>query len=131
LGIIAGIIVGVIVVAIVESLGHMIFPPPEGNLKDPEFLKSIMHEIPVAAKFAILLAWGLGVTAGGVVARLMTRGFLPASWIVGLVLFAGAAYTMFIIPHPRWMQINSIVFTIIGALLANRLVPTRRFSKSP
>ena len=46
LGTLAGVVVGVIVVGLVESFGHMIFPPPEVvNLKNPEELTVIMDTI--------------------------------------------------------------------------------------
>jgi len=43
LGTVVGLVVAVVTLMIVEALGHMIYPPPEGvDLKDPEQLASIM-----------------------------------------------------------------------------------------
>lgn len=120
-GIVAGIAVGIVVIGLIESLGHMIFPPPDGvDLKNPEALKSIMGEIPLGAKIAVLVAWGLGVFAGGAVARLIARAKYAALY-VGLFLLAGAAYTMTQIPHPLWMAIGAFVVTAAGVFAANAL----------
>ena len=126
LGVLIGVIAGGLVIALVESAGHMIFPPPEGvNLKDPEELKSIMQEIPVGAKAAVLVAWGLGVFAGGVVARVISRRAVYAAWVVAGVLFAGAAWTMVMIPHPLWMMIGAVLVTLAGGFAANKITPAR------
>ena len=124
LGIIAGVIVGGIVIGIVEMAGHMIFPPPEGvDLKNPGELQNIMSEIPLGAKIAVLVAWFIGITAGGVVARIITHKAGFASWIVAALLFGAAAYTMTKIPHPSWMIVGAVAVTLLGAFLANKLTP--------
>lgn len=123
LGIVAGVFLGVIVIMVVESLGHVIFPPPDGtDLKDPEALKAIMMDVPVGAKFAVLVAWGLGVFAGGAVARKIAADFPHAAWLVGVALFAAAAFTMMQIPHPVWMMAGSVIATIAGVFAANAAV---------
>ena len=125
LAVVAGAVIGVVVIAIVESIGHMIFPPPEGvDVKDPEQLKSVMDKIPVGAKAAVLVAWGLGVFAGGAVARFIAHAPY-AAWIVAAILFAGAAWTMFMIPHPLWMVLGAILATLMGVFAAHAAIPAR------
>ncbi|MEM8935420.1 MAG: hypothetical protein AAGC77_03340 [Pseudomonadota bacterium] len=122
IGVVVGMIVGVIVVAVVESLGHMIFPPPAAvDLNDPEALQTIMDEISVAAKAAVLVAWGLGVLIGGIVARRISRGAPLAAWSIAAFFLAFAAMTMTQIPHPLWMVVGAVVVTILGAIVANRV----------
>ena len=126
LGIIVGVLVGAITVGLVEAAGHLLFSPPSGlDLKDPEVLKSVMHEIPFAAKAAVLVAWGLGVLAGGITARIISNRVAPSGWAVAAILFAGAAYTMTQIPHPLWMVVGAVLVTIVGALGAATLTPRR------
>jgi len=118
---IGGVVIAVVIVFIAEAIGHMIFPPPEGvDLKDPEQLKSIMSEIPLGAKIAVLVAWGLGTFGGGVAGVLMSgRKAWPAG-IVALVMLAGAGATLFAIPHPMWMIVATLVITGLAWLLATR-----------
>ena len=118
---IGGVIIGVVIVFIAEMIGHMIFPPPEGvDLKDPEQLKAIMHEIPLGAKIAVLVAWGLGTFGGGSAAVLMSgRKAWPAG-IVALVMLAAAGFTLYAIPHPLWMVGATLVVTGFSWLLATR-----------
>lgn len=127
IGIIVGLVVGIAVVAIMESIGHAIFPPPEGmDLKDPDAIKEMMAEISIGAKVAVLVAWGLGVFVGGVVARMISVGAAPAAWTVAGVLFAGAIVSMVMIPHPLWMVIGAVVVTLLGVFAANKATPLRR-----
>lgn len=118
---IGGVIIGVVIVFIAEMIGHLIFPPPEGvDLKDPEQLKSIMHEIPLGAKIAVLVAWGLSTFGGGSAAVLMSgRKAWPAG-IVALVMLAAAGFTLYAIPHPLWMVGATLVITGFSWQLATR-----------
>ena len=126
LGAVIGVIAGVAVIAALESIGHVIFPPPEGvNIKDPEVLKSIMDQIPLGAKISVLIAWGGGVLVGGIVARVIAQGKAPAASIVGLVLLALAGVTMVQIPHPIWMVIGAFVVTFAGIYGAGSVIKTQ------
>lgn len=119
---IAGILIGGIIIAVVEMIGHMIYPPPSGvDMKDPEQVKAIMGTIPFGAKFAVLIAWFLGILGGGIAGVLISqRKALPAT-IVALVLLAGAIATMFMIPHPVWMIVGAFIATALGWFGATRL----------
>ena len=118
---IGGVIIGIVIVFIAEMIGHMIFPPPEGvDLKDPEQLKAIMHEIPLGAKIAVLVAWGLGTFGGGSAGVLMSgRKAWPAG-VVALVMLAAAGFTLYAIPHPLWMVGATLVITGFAWQLATR-----------
>ena len=123
LSVIAGIVAGGVVVALVEGAGHMVFPPPEGvDLKDPEALKTIMHDIPVAAKIAVLVAWCLGVFAGGSVAKLIGKSGSTSVWAVAVVFAIFTIANLFMIPHPGWMIAGAFVAIILGAIAANAVV---------
>ena len=118
---IGGVIIGVIIVVVAETIGHLVFSPPEGtDLKDPEQLKAIMADIPIGAKIAVLIAWGLGTFGGGVSAVLMSaRKSWPAG-VVALVMLAAAGATLFAIPHPIWMVAGTLIVTAIAWLSATR-----------
>lgn len=116
-----GLVVGVLVIIGVESVGHMIFPPPEGvDMKDPEQLKAIMKSIPFGAKLAVLIAWGLGVFGGGAAGVLLSgRKKMPAT-IIATLLLIFSAITLFMIPHPVWMIIGAVIVTLLGWYGATR-----------
>ena len=119
---IGGVLVGIAIVFGAEMVGHMIYPPPEGtNLSDPEQLRAIMDEIPLGAKIAVLIAWGLGTFGGGTVGVLLSgRKAWPAG-VVALVMLTAAGVTLFAIPHPIWMVAGTLVVTIVAWFLATRL----------
>ena len=125
-GTIAGILIAAIMVGLIESLGHMIFPPPAGtDLKDPETVSQIMHLIPIGAKITVLVAWFLGAFTGGLTALFVTKWNLSV-WIVALFMLAGSIYSLMTIPHPVWMSISALIIPFAAAFLAIRLVSSRQ-----
>lgn len=123
LGILAGMVAGGLTVGIVESVGHMIFPPPAGvNAADPEALATIMDQIPVGAKLAVIAAWAAGsLVAGWVAAKIAApAGMLPAL-VAGAVLLAGGLYSLVTIPHPVWMAALGILVPLPMAWAGARL----------
>ncbi|WP_421788423.1 hypothetical protein [Hyphobacterium sp.] len=126
LGIVAGLVAAVVTVMIVETIGHMIFPPPEGvDITDPEQLAAIMSEIPLGAKITVLVAWAIGIFIGGTLAILISKRNWSA-WIVGLAVLAMGIVTMTMIPHPVWMMIATPLITVLAVVLTVRLFGTRR-----
>lgn len=121
LGLLAGVIVSGIVVAVVESAGHMIWPPPEGlDISNPEDQARIMEVIPLSAKVAVVIAWFLGALAGAWVAIQISKNVLTG-WMVGLLLVVGGFVTTQMFPHPLWMLISAVVLPLLGVLLAKEL----------
>ncbi|MDX1984226.1 MAG: hypothetical protein SFV51_28380 [Bryobacteraceae bacterium] len=118
----AGILAGGLVVGVVETAGHMIFPPPAGvDVSNTESLAALMSQIPVGAKLLVVLAWALGSLAAGWVAAKISRGapLLPAL-IAGAGLLAGGAYTLFTIPHPLWMMAAGLLLPLPMAWLGSK-----------
>ena len=125
IAIIAGVIVGGVVVALMEMAGHSLFPVPEGDWMDPEFVKQNAYRIPFMAKFAVVIAWGVGAFAGGVTARLLSARWKYATLIIGLIFLAFAAINLVMIPSPLWMVLSGVTFIIAGATCANMLTHKR------
>lgn len=121
LGILAGLLVGVLVIFAVESVGHMLFPPPDGtNLTDPQAMRQVMMVIPWQAKAMVLIAWFLGILAGASTACLIAGRRALAGRITAALLFAFAVWTMISIPHPAWFVVAAVIATLVAALLADR-----------
>lgn len=121
LGLLAGVVAAVFTVFVLESIGHMIFPPPEGvDMKDPETLKTLMNEIPLGAKIAVLAAWFIGTIVGGKTAvRVAQTGTWPA-WAIAGVMGLFIALNLLWIPHPVWMVVGAAALTIAGGWIASR-----------
>jgi len=123
LGGVLGTFVAGIVIAIVEALGHKIFPPPEGvNFKDPEQVKEIMHKIPFMAKVSVLAAWGIGVLVGGSLAVWIAGGTIWPAYMVAAVMLAAGFITMAKIPHPSWMVVGAVVVTVLAGWGAGQIM---------
>lgn len=122
IAVIAGILAGIACVFIVESIGHMIYPPPADlDLKNKEDLARLMSVIPVGAKIGVLIAWLAGSFVAAATTLKLSSGDRKASWIpVGFLLLAGIA-TMFSFPHPAWMMVAGITLPLLGGWLAQRL----------
>lgn len=122
LGLIAGVLAGGIIVGVVETLSHVIFPPPPGlDVSDPAQLRSVMDQISLEAKIAVLVAWAGGTFAGGWVAAFIARRGQWPAWIVAAVLFGGSVWSMTMIPHPLWMIAGAVIVSIVFAWLGGRL----------
>ncbi len=120
LGTLAGIVAAGLTVFAIESLGHLIFPPPGIDLANPAALATIIDQLPVGALVAVMIAWMAGAFGGGAVAAKISR--VPwTAWIVGAFMLAGGAWSMYVIPHPTWMQLALLPATLVPAWLAAQL----------
>ncbi len=91
LAVLAGLVCGVAMVFIVESGGHLLYPPPEAlDQNNSQALQTIMQSIPQS--------W-------------------PA-WVVASVFFGFALWTMHLIPHPDWMAVGATLVTLASAISA-------------
>jgi len=123
LSVVAGVIAGGLTVFIVEAIGHVIWPPPEGvDLSDPESLATLMDIAPFGALVAVVVAWIVGAVAGGFVAGKISAdpGYLP-SILTGGVLMIFGVLTMMSFPHPIWMWVLGIVAPVPSAWYGGRL----------
>ena len=122
---IAGIVVAGMVVALVESAGHMIYPPPPDlDLERPEDLARLLEVIPLGAKISVVEAWFLGALAGASVAGWIGRSKKPG-WAVAVFMLIASVVTTLMIPHPVWMIVAAAVLPFAGKLLADRLFASR------
>ena len=123
LAVVAGVIVAVIVVAVVQVIGHAVYPPPPGiHHADSEALKNIIAQLPVGAIAFVLVGWGLGSLAGGLTAAAIAgRAQSAHALIVGCIQMAFGIHMLLMIPHPLWFVIASFAIVVPSAWLGARL----------
>lgn len=116
--VVAGVFAAFIVVALLEGLGHMIFPPPLGlDPMKPEDQAKLMSVIPLGAKIAVVVAWFFGSLAGAIVAAKIGQKPVYA-WVVGAIMIALSVVTTMMFPHPVWMVIAAVVLPVVAAAIA-------------
>jgi len=124
LAIVAGLLAGVITVGAVETAGHAIFPPPAGlDVTDPKALASMMDQLSLGAKLAVIVAWALGSLVAGLVAGKVAgaEAMVPAL-IAGTFLLAAGIYSLVTIPHPVWMAVLGVVLPLPMAWLGSKVM---------
>jgi hypothetical protein len=117
---VAGIAVAVAIVMLAEELNHVVYPPPPGlDLNDPESMRAAVAQLPFAALLMLMGGWVLATFVGAVLAdRIGTAKAWIYPTIVGLVMFAGTAANLILIPHPLWFSILALLAILLSAWLA-------------
>jgi uncharacterized membrane protein YeaQ/YmgE (transglycosylase-associated protein family) len=116
-----------LVIGLVEALGHKLFPIPQeitqtAEMQDTEALFALIS--PEILLF-VLLAYIIGSFIGGFIASLIGKQTMLAV-ISGSVLMLGGVINLFMIPHPIWFVLVSMLvyipFALIGGLLAKKVM---------
>lgn len=112
LAIVAGLVAVFVTVGIIEYVGHLLFP-----------VRSDGAAIPPAVQVLVLAAYFLAALIGGWLAASIA-GRSGNAWVIAIIVVAGAIASMFMVPHPQWMQIAVVLAPLFGGLVAAHL--TRR-----
>jgi hypothetical protein len=124
---IAAVLLGVItafaLVAVIQKLGHLVYPPPADlSLDDPERWKAYVAGLPPGPFFFVLAAWALGTLGGGLVAaRIARQKPLFYALIVGAVVMIASIAQLVAIPHPLWFTIAAFILIPAAAYVAAQL----------
>jgi hypothetical protein len=122
LGVLAGLVVGIVLVALVETLGMRLIPPPPGiDPTDPASIAAAMANMPIGSFLFILAGWFLGTGVGASTAMRFARS--DARWpglAVGGVILVATLYNLWVIPHPLWVAVVGVVGIILITLVAAR-----------
>jgi hypothetical protein len=122
LGVLAGLVVGMVLVALVETLGMRLIPPPPGmDPTDPASIAAAMRHLPTGSFLFVLAAWFLGAGVGTSTAMRFARS--DARWpglVVGGVILAATLYNLWTIPHPVWVAAVGVAGIIVITLAAAR-----------
>jgi len=112
LGIVAGILTVIVAVGTVEFAAHLLLP-----------VASDSAPMPAAVQILVLAAYFVGAFLGAVAAERISNRLWTA-WAIAAVVAAGAVWSMFVIPHPQWLQVAAVIVPFLGAVAA-RHVPVR------
>lgn len=127
-----GLIVMFVVVAVVEMLGHEVFPPSDEMKRaidllmknDPGAQQAIRDALPTmsnATFVPVVLAWMLGAGAGAWTSAAMAgRMHSTFGLAIGLLVALFAAGNMLAIPHPTWMWPAGILLPVASAMVMAR-----------
>ncbi len=123
LAVIAGIVTAFILVMLIEWLGHLVVPPPEGlDPTDPESIRAMMDQISPLSLIMVAIAWACAAFGGAWVAGKIggPPSRIPAL-IVGGLLVAASIMNLIMIPHPIWFWVVGLVPQLPLALLGGKL----------
>lgn len=118
--VVAGTVVAFGLVALLEAIGHALYPPPAGlDFHNPEHLKVYAATVPLGALWWVLGAWVIATSAGGWLAAFIAREKpMVFGAIVGTLVLAATTANLIMIPHPAWFSITAIVAIPIAAAAA-------------
>lgn len=104
-----GIIAGGLTIMALEFIGHKIFPFKLNiDPTDIEQLKLVVFKIPVQNLIAVIVAHGIGMLVGMVIARMIDKKSMGALYGVGGITILFTAINLFTLPHPAWFIIADL-----------------------
>lgn len=126
LAVLAGVVLASSVVFGIESIGHLIYPLPEGlDSNDYEELKAYIPMMPFGAFLFILLAHSFGAFFGSFLSSKIAKSSkFVCGYITGMIILCFSILNIFMIFHPIWFAITDIVLyfpvTYFGAKLGSK-----------
>ena len=124
--VVAGVIVAFTIVALVEAIGHYIYPvPTDIDMADKEAFKAFVATLPIDALLFVMLAWVLRAIGGSVVAGKIVGPptMLYTEIVTGVVLLA-SIMQLVMIPHPMWFSITAVI-ALIGSVWVSEDIQRR------
>lgn len=124
LPVILGVLAGFLIVMIGDLIAMILHPPPENfDSTNKEQLAEMVKNIPNGIWFIFLTSWTLSSFTGG----LVTSYFGKEKWkslclITGGILLIGNIANMFMIPHPIWLMVITLVIYIPAAYFGGSLI---------
>jgi len=125
-----GIIAAGAIVAIVEALGHAVYPiPPDVDFDDPVQFGNYVQRLPIGAFLFVAGAWTLATLGGGLLACFIAKEkpFVYSGIVGGFVLVATVANLM-MIPHPLWFSISALIAIAVTTYITGVIASSRALS---
>ena len=123
LGMLLGVVTMMFTIYAIESIGHLLYPPPAGlDPRNPYHLQMIVAFAPAGAMTMLVVGWISGAFVGGWVGARIARHARAAAIFVALVVMAGVAGMIVMVPdHPKWVAVLGLALPIPVALIAAKL----------
>ena len=125
-----GIIAAGGIVAVVEALGHAVYPiPPDIDFEDPVQFGIYVQSLPIGAFLFVAGGWTLGTLGGGLLACFIAKEkpFVYSTIIGGFVLVATIA-NLIMIPHPLWFSISAVIAIAVITYVTGIIASSRVFA---
>ena len=122
LSIIAGIISSFIAIIAIESVAHMLNPPPV-DLHDAEVFRNYIHnQAPEMLHLIILFAYAIGSFTGGFVAGSisLSKRIVQAMTVGGLLMGLGI-YNLVMANYPSWVIVTAFFTFLPFAYFGGRI----------
>lgn len=128
LAVIAGTFIGWTIVFTGEMIAHLMHAPPAGfDFNDQEAVKQLMASMPASAFLFLVFVWGLSSFGGGLLTALIVKDdWKKLALITGSILLLGAIINMFMVPHPLWVNVLTILIYIPAAYFGGKLAGRKR-----
>ncbi len=119
ISIILSVIVAVIVFIINEHFLHQQFPlSPKLDLNNNESLALFIEMMPISAFIMVYAGWVIGsILAGTTIKFVSNENNIRNPIISGIILTLFGAYNFYLVPHPLWFVIISVISFIPCVLL--------------
>jgi hypothetical protein len=123
--VIGAMIMGGVLIYGIESLNHLVFPPPADlNTSDMEALKAYMQQAPAGSLAILLLAHASGAfISGWIISRFAASNIRMLVLITGMIWMITGVINLIVIPHPLWFSVADaciyLPMTIIGARMSS------------
>ncbi len=125
--VVAGLIVNALAVAIIETIGHTIIPPPDGFDRILEMTREQQAELfsglSVGSLLFNIVGWAVGPFLGALVAaKIMPEYWKNSSFVIGVVVALLVLLMTFQLPHPTWMVVVGLIVPVPMAYLGGKLL---------
>ncbi len=115
--IIFAMVTGVIVVGTIESIGHVLYPPPVGlELDTPDQMGEYIGSLPAAALLIVLAGWSTGIFSGCLLAGII--GFKQGKFcsiVYSLIFCSVVGLMLYQVPSPAWFRCSGLVLLVPSA----------------
>ena len=123
LSVIIGLVASFFVIAIVESIGHVMYPPPaEVNINNPDAMKAYISTAPPMVFIILITAYASGSFIGALVTSMVAiNNKTRKAMTVGGILMGFGIYNIITIPHPLWVAVCAIFVFMPFAYFGGKL----------